>query len=43
MNDKPPLDFLLHNLKSLLLCIHTHYGYIPKFYTVSELKGGEEE
>jgi hypothetical protein len=26
MNDKPPLDFLTHNLRSLMKCIQDNYG-----------------
>ena len=26
MSEKPPLDFLLHNLRSLVECIEDHYG-----------------
>lgn len=26
MNDKPPLDFLTHNLESLMKCIRDNYG-----------------
>jgi hypothetical protein len=50
MNEKPPLDFLLHNLRSLVECIEENYGegvieliiLIDDVDEFLKLNGGEE-
>jgi len=42
MSDKPPLDFLLDSLYSLIECIHEHYGPEATDGVLIGLKGEEE-